>query len=223
MKKILSITLGCILTSGVLAQTSEIKFGVKAGLNLAKTTLSGSSSNTQEKDGSKFLASFHFSGLVDIPISKSFSVQPGLNLSGKGGKSEYGSEDLGIKIEGTDNIMYLEIPVNAVFKTKAFYIGAGPYAAYAVSGKVKRETTTYLGGTSTTTKYEDDIEFGNDKDNDDLKPIDFGLNVLTGYQLSNGVNIGANYGLGLTNLRPEGDSTNKKANSVISLSIGYMF
>ncbi|MGB4776102.1 MAG: outer membrane beta-barrel protein, partial [Daejeonella sp.] len=120
MRKVLTVTLGCILATGVFAQTSEIKFGVKAGVNFAKIALSGSGYDDDQKEGSKFLTSFHFAGLVDIPISNSFSVQPGLSLSGKGSKSEFGSEADG-KLVGKENIMYLEVPVNFVYKNSGFY------------------------------------------------------------------------------------------------------
>ncbi|MGB4775372.1 MAG: porin family protein [Daejeonella sp.] len=222
MKKVVTLALGCVLAGSVLAQTSEIKYGVKAGVNFAKTVFSGSGYTSEAKDASKFLTSFHFSGLVDVPISNSFSVQPGLSLSGKGQKYELENDNSTTKLSGTF-VMYLELPVNAVFKIKGFYIGAGPYAAYALAGKIRSKAVTDNGGVITTDNYEEDIDFGNDKNNDQLKAIDFGLNVLAGYQLTNGFNIGANYGLGLSNLAPGGASTDKKTNSVISVSVGFMF
>ncbi len=35
--------------------------------------------------------------------------------------------------------MYLEVPVNALYKFQSFYVGAGPYAAFALGGKTKAE------------------------------------------------------------------------------------
>ncbi|MGB4774970.1 MAG: hypothetical protein WBP45_07360, partial [Daejeonella sp.] len=88
---------------------------------------------------------------------------------------------------------------------------------------------TVYGAPNITTKFDGDLKFGNnynendDENNDDYKPLDFGLNVLAGYQLTNGFNIGANYGLGLANLNPSGNSNNKESNNVISISVGFMF
>ena len=61
--------------------------------------------------------------------------------------------------------------------------------------------------------------------NDNLKSVDFGVNFLAGYQLSSGLNFGAGYGLGLTNLTPTStSSTNVEQNNrVLSFTLGYAF
>ena len=237
MKKILTLTIGCMLAGSAFAQTSGIKFGAKAGVNVASMAFTGSDYGSDFESDNKIgsTISFHFTGLVDLPVSSSFSVQPGLSLTGKGMKntnSESGTEqgiEYSSKSSQTTNVMYLEIPVNAVYKISGIYFGAGPYAAFAIAGKSKFETTVTIAGATTTVKDEADLKFGNKQSDpnsttgDDYKSNDFGLNFLAGYQLSNGVNIGANYGLGLTNLIPEGTSKNKQSNRVISFSVGFMF
>jgi Outer membrane protein beta-barrel domain len=238
MKKILTLTFGCILAVSTFAQTSGIKFGVKVGVNLAKTALTGSDYGTTSNGTFKsdLVTSFHFSGLVDIPVSSSFSVQPGLSLTGKGTKltnstsgTIAGAAYTG-KVTGTMHDMYLEIPVHLVYKINSIYFGAGPYAAFALAGKATDNETSFTSnGATQTIKGEDrDLKFGNDpgdanSDGDDLKSSDFGLSFLAGYQLKNGVNIGAGYGLGLTNLTPKGTAKDKTSNRVISFSVGFMF
>ena len=51
---------------------------------------------------------------------------------------------------------------------------------------------------------------------------DFGLNFGACVQFESIV-IRAQYGLGLTNLDPEGDSDFEMKNGVIGISLGYMF
>lgn len=51
--------------------------------------------------------------------------------------------------------MYIEVPVNAVYRVNGFYLGAGPYATVALSGKHKSELTS----SGHTANEDRDIEF----------------------------------------------------------------
>ena len=224
MKKIYSVVIACLLTGSAIAQTtsrttsSGIKYGIKAGINFATVSLSGNDVDPEEKDALKSQTSFMIGGLVDIPVGTSFSVQPGLTLSGKGSKSEF--SETGYSSKDQTNIMYLEIPVNAVYKIGGIYFGAGPYAAFALSGKEKWEENM----DGEVDKGEEDLQFGNNPDEDDLRRGDFGINLLGGYQLSNGLNVGLNYGLGLNNILPESsDYDYKGKNRVFSVTVGFTF
>lgn len=225
MKKLYILTLACLLSGVAMAQetsgttASGIKYGIKAGVNFATVSLSGNDVDKEEKDALKSQTSFLIGGLVDIPVGTSFSIQPGLTLSGKGSKSEYSEE--GYSETGQTNVMYLEIPVNAVYKIGGLYLGAGPYAAFAISGKQKEEEKEEG---EPVEKEERDLEFGTDPEKHDLKRGDFGINVLAGYQLSNGLNFGVNYGLGLSNILPDyKDADYKAKNRVFSVTVGFSF
>ncbi|WP_316803841.1 porin family protein [Pedobacter nototheniae] len=218
MKK---LTLSLLMVAGLglaaSAQTSPVKFGVKAGVTFPSLTTSGSDAGG-ETAFNKSTTSFYVGGTVDIPVSEMFSVQPGLSLIGKGGKE---SNLAGTTLSAKINTMYIEIPVNAVVSFKTgdagkVFIGAGPYYAMAISGKLK------VGDQSA------DIKFGKSEDNlgeDDLglRRGDFGVNFLGGFQLNNGLNIHAGYGLGLSNILPEGNGNVKLKNSVISVGVGFSF
>lgn len=186
---------------------SKVKFGIKAGVNFANVTISA-----DELGGGSFspksLTSFHFGGLVDYSFSEKVSIQPALMLSGKGFKVEMGS------IETSMNLMYLEIPVNVVYKLGGVYLGAGPYAAFGLSGKEKYEDSD-----DSDDNYEEDVKFGSG--DEEIKGTDFGVNLLAGYQLTNGLNFGVGYGLGLSNLSNE--SSGEIKNKLFSISVGYSF
>jgi hypothetical protein len=149
-----------------------------------------------------------------------FSIQPGLSLQGKGAEY-FDVADIEIK----ENIMWLEVPVNLVGKIPLgatgtnLFLGAGPYGAVGLAGEIKTENEKT--DQSTTQK----IKFGDeDNNNASRKRTDFGVNFLGGIQLSNGFNIGAGYGLGLTDLRPNGTGGNGQVtNRVLSFSLGYAF
>jgi hypothetical protein len=108
---------------------------------------------------------------------------------------------------------FIEIPVNVVYKFGSgsikFFLNAGPYFAYGIGGKTK------YGGESA------NIKFGSG-DNDDLKPLDFGLNLGAGVEINNFI-ISAHYELGLANLVPAPTDNAEAKNRVIGISIGYLF
>jgi opacity protein-like surface antigen len=200
MKKILlSLGAAFLLAAGAQAQTS---WGLKAGLNFPKITVSGNG----ESESSGTSTNFHVTGYASIPAATNFAIQPGLSLQGKGGKADVLGEDV------TTNLMYLEVPVNAVYYiptgyTGSVFVGAGPYAGLGLSGKVK-------GGDESM-----DIEFGSNAD--EMKRFDWGFNFLLGYKLNNGFLINGGYGLGLGNLsNVDGITSN---NRVFSVGIGYEF
>lgn len=219
MKKI-SLLAAAFLIAGTVAQaqttTSTIggtKWGLKAGVNLAKYSIGKDNADNPTTDNT---TNFHVTGYLDLPVGSMFSVQPGLSLQGKGGENTV----LGVNYK--INTMAVEIPVNLVAKMPigatgtSIFLGAGPYASYALSGEQKITDNS-------NNSVKSDLEFGNDS-GDDLKAADFGVNFLGGVQLNNGFNIGAGYGLGLTDLRPKGSGGNGQINNrVLSFSVGFAF
>ena len=113
---------------------------------------------------------------------------------------------------------YLELPLDFVFNKGMskgmFFIGAGPSLSIGLSGKDKWSDN----GESGTDK----INFGSDED-DDLKSLEAGINVLAGYQFSNGFFISANYNTGLSNIAPGGDEYDVKYhNRYFGINAGFM-
>lgn len=221
MKKI-ALLAAAFLIGGTAANaqttTSTVgttKWGLKVGVNLAKYSFGNDDGDNSTTDHA---TNFHVTGYLDLPVGSMFSVQPGLSLQGKG--AEYVDND---NLEIKDNTMWLEVPVNLVGKIPlgatgtSLFLGAGPYAAFGIAGE--QQTTNKALNTET----ERDFEFG-DESGDDLKALDFGVNFTGGIQLNSGFNIGAGYGLGLTDLRPSGSGGNGQINNrVISFSVGYAF
>ncbi len=198
--------------------SSNIKIGVKAGATFATIAFSGNGSQTSN---SQTLTSLFLGGNVDFPISPIFSVQPGLSIVGKGDK-ESDDDGNGNTSSFTTNLMYLEVPVNllANFRTASgkFFIGAGPYFAFAVSGQSKGEVKNGSQSVSATTT----LKFGT-SDDSDLKGTDLGVNFLAGYELQSGLSINAGYGLGLSNLAPKPIGNQKSSNRVFSVGLGFSF
>jgi hypothetical protein len=215
MKKILLLlTLAAGLNVAVNAQDKPVSFGVKAGVAFPNLSFSamGMSVSADAK------TTFYVGAVADIKVSSMFSVQPGLTYMSKGTKSGgdvFGDEDVTVETESaTINMSYLELPVNLVANFNAgtgkFFVGAGPYAAYALSGNGK------AGG------VKEDMPFGSG--DGEFKRFDFGVNFLAGYQLNNGLNIHAGYGLGLGKIVNDNSGVGLAVkNKVFSVGLGFMF
>jgi len=205
MKKLILSATAVLFSIGAFAQTG---FGLKAGVNLPKYHYSNE--NNDNTSDTKMSTNFHITGYADLPVSPNFAIQPGVSLQGKGAKL-YDGDDLQV----TQNTMWIEVPVNAVAKFPTmgdghFFLGAGPYAAFGISGKNKWETDNG--------SVENDLpefEFGDDGQ----KGFDAGINLLAGYQLGSGLNLGVGYGFGLVDL--DGSENIKQNNRVLSFSVGF--
>ena len=222
MKKqfIVFTTALALCITGVYAQKGEDKlasFGIRAGANM--TTLNGDDF-LGNKLNNDYKTGFHAGINADLFISEGFYLQPGLLYSTKGAK----------KSSNTQNISYIELPVNLLFKPELgagrLLLGAGPYAAYGISGKSK----TKAGEAA----IELDAKFKNKVSAADylnaayyLKPFDFGANVLVGYELNSGFSLQLNGQLGLSEINPEiRDVTTDKRkwkNMGFGASVGYRF
>ncbi len=212
MKKI-TIALGVFLISSV-ATFAQVKVGLTGGVQLASQKNdfnSGSSSgsiNGSERIG--FMAGL----ILDAAFSESFSIRPQILYSVKGTK--YTAAQLGATgAEATATVNYVEVPVQLVYGLSAgpgkVVLGAGPYAAYALNGKLKG---SFQGQTE-----EESIEFGSGQDQ--WKQLDYGVRVSAGYELTAGLLLNGYYSLGLANLSNDATTTTK--NTAYGLSLGFLF
>ena len=153
---------------------------------------------------------------IEIPVSKNFSFQPALNFVQKG--TQYDYSDMGFTEEGKTTVNYLEIPLNVLYNYKVasgtFFAGAGPSIAFGIFGKEK-----YDDGIQ---PYEEDISFGNDPDNDDMRRMDIGLNILGGYRLYNGFFVSTGFNGGLNNLLPGGSDEGSVKSNYFFVKLGFV-
>lgn len=213
MKKVVLAAAAMFFAVGVFAQGQPLGIGLKAGVNFPKYNFSGDNSS----DETKSTTNFHVTAFLDAPLSTYFSVQPGISLQGKGAKYLEGTL-FGNEYEVTQNTMWVEVPVNFVAKLPTahighIFLGAGPYVGVGLSGDNKISSD------------ESSAEFGDFKfgKNETQKGFDFGVNFIGGYQLANGLQINAGYGLGLLDIMPENSGSVKQTNRVWSAGIGFLF
>ena len=210
MKKLL---IAAIAVFGIAfnSYAQEFSFGPKAGVNFA--TLSGDGDDISMKTG------FHVGGAALFKFNEKMGVQAELLYSAQGAKSEYSETDFGYteNQEETLKLDYLNIPFSfKYFIVDGFNVAAGPQASILLSAK--REYDYSYSGPGI-----DESESGEDDVKDFVTPIDFGFHIGAGYQMANGLTFDARYNIGFINVNDFSGSTFDQKNSVIQLSVGYMF
>jgi len=243
MKKLLLSASVILLATGAFAQSTTSttsRFGIKAGVNLAKIHSSGNNDEVYN-DNAKNNVGFNVTAFGDFGVANNLFIQPGISLQNKGVKFEGTTSATAGPITTTTNssvktnVMAIEVPVNAVFNiptgnSGAVQISAGPYIGFNISGKNKGTTTVTTlnnntnASTTATNSVDRDLSFGSATDKDQSS-IDFGANFGLAYRASSGILVGANYGLGLSDLTPKDSraNANKFTNRIIGFSVGYSF
>lgn len=202
MKKV--ILLAIVLTIFKITIHAQTSFGITAGVTSAfiDSKSDGLTLSSDTKAG--FTAGF----TVSSSLAKHWSIRPELNFVQKGATINFTDE----AVKFNTRFNYLELPVNVVYSAKGkFFFGGGPSLAYAISGKYKITGMYTESG---------DLKFGSDADAD-FKTFEFGLNILVGYKLVNGIFFAASYNAGINNISATNDE--KDHNSYFGLRIGYMF
>jgi hypothetical protein len=203
MKKLLFTLAFLSATAATYAQT--INAGLMAGLNLADQI------HVNSRDfGSSMHVGIKVGGILDIAY-QSFAIEPGLFFTQKGENDQSRYSNLnplngGGYVPSKTTLDYIEIPVNFLYKSKVgpganLHFGGGPYIAYGFS-----ESISINGGSDPNHNFT-------------FKKGDYGVNLLAGVTITN-LLIDAGYGLGVRNIDLNGSSAH---NSVISLSVGYLF
>lgn len=188
------------------AQESNLKFGVKGGVNFSNI----STDNAQDN---KMLTGVNLGLFAKLPITSSIAIQPEIYFTTKGSKLTYNN----VFVDGTANfdLNYIEIPVLLVLNiTENFNVHVGPYASYLVSSKVKNAS---------------DVSFYNFESNinsNDFNKFDTGLAAGVGIDLHS-LSIGVRYNYGLIKVGKERDYNGTTytfpdgKNSVISAYLSY--
>lgn len=203
--------------------TAQVSYGIRGGVNFSKwqgEDLQVIEDLLDKTDGylvTKGKTGFHVGAYANIPLSETFSIEPGIGYSKKG-----------YSIKGDFQINTLKIlAINAGAQVQSHYIdipvllkanvanGLQVYAGPQVSFLVRSTLNAKLGvlGISVFNKGIGITERFN--------KVDLGLTGGIGYQFDNGINLRAGYDYGLSKL----DKNDNYAayNRVIKISVGYTF
>ena len=192
MKKVfMTVAFAALAIAGANAQ---VKFGARAGLNLADVAIK----NNDAKIETKMRPAFYVGGLAEYAFNDVTLLDAGLTYSNQGTKAKEGD---GALVQHS-----LNLPVWFKYDFAGFRPKAGLYAGYILSQQTKED-----GKTETA-------------ESDSYNHFDYGIGLGAEYNLSdNGLFFEASYNWGLANLQKNGDSKNYSNNRVIQIGVGYKF
>ena len=200
MKKLLLITVITVFI-GTIAHSQEIRFGIKGGVNMSY--LGGDSDgNFSLTFGTRIDA--HFGGLVEIPLSEKFALQPEVLYSSEG--SDY-SILFGPSYELKLN--YIRVPVLAKYYIiEGLSVELGPSFGFLISAK--RDGYNYEEG-------EDDDELKK------YKSFDTAIAIGASYRLPMGIFFSLRFNAGLMDINDRDGFDIKNQMNVFQISTGYSF
>ena len=222
--------------------SAQLRFGVKAGLNLATVSPSSDLDKFYEDEyigvgfTPKILPSFHLGVQGEYDFSPQLGIGLGLQLNGKGYKVDESFSEDGFRYNYTEKItpLYLQVPLTLNFHKNNFFAAIGPYVAFGLTGKY--DVTIEEDGDKETfdgkIAFENDFDINSDTPVESISPFDVGASLELGYEFGN-IRLSASYNLGLANIYPSKlvdlakddlDIDNFKASHrVIGISAAYMF
>lgn len=185
------------LSMFALSASSQLRFGVKGGLNL-----SGVSGKNIDNFVDKNVTGFQLGASLEWMIKGGFGLESGLLYS-----------ERGMKFRGGDRPKngYIDLPVNIRFKyplskTVQPFVNAGPYISLRISGDGNFD------------------QIWNEVDQQwKAQSFGAGLNFGGGVELFHFLQLGANYGLAMTDNYKESDGNYKVKDRTWSITAAVYF
>lgn len=218
MKRFFGLVCAAMLT---ISASAQVTWNVKAGAGLSWAPVDVSGANYSADSKSHFVGKLGIG--IEAPITQNFSVMPSLEFALKGAKFGYDDED----DETNINLTYLQIPIMAAYRFSLsdrlnMTLKAGPYFAYALSGKIK-------GNGESIDIFKNEVEeYNGERYERKGKRFDAGLVAGVDFEYHRFV-IGLEYEYGLTNFYEfRASYSGNKAketvkNSAAYITVGYKF
>lgn len=201
-------TILCVITIFAFgfSNAQDVKFGIKAGLNLSSWTGDTQGMNLRPRLG------INVGGFAEIRFLDQFSIQPEILYSAQGTRfKNVGATVNGQYFKGDIkwNLSYINIPLMFKYTTNnKSYFEAGPQIGFLLSAKFRGEDIHNL-----------------------YKSTDFGFNLGCGYNFTENIAVGIRYTIGLTDVNDASDEYQDYPdlynasfkNSNFALSLAYKF
>lgn len=188
-----------VVSLGFVQLNAQVSGGIKAGANMTNHIL-----KNMDNTESRMKVGASVGGFVKYDFTNTFGLQVDMMFHYKA------SELKDKRTTSVSDIEYwgMDVPVYAVLSTNTgngkWYLGVGPYAGMGFSAKnTTIDTDLY------------DTKF--------MKRFEFGGASILGYEFTNGIQINANYQLGLLNILDKNRGNSKLRNQYVSLGLGYRF
>ena len=200
-----------LATMAITSQTqAQVKYGVKAGLNLSRFT----------ENFETMKPGFHAGIYAQVKLHPMFSIQPEVLYSMQGATEEETNTTLGqtITAKGVVTSHNIIVPLMLQFTPiRPLTIEAGPQFGFNLGMSLYSEVT--MSGL-----VDDSFEESVDLGEEDYKMFDFGLAAGLKYNVTSNVNVYARYVFGLTPVfeYPEGYD-DKAMNQNLMIGVGFTF
>ncbi|MDL2255253.1 PorT family protein [Parabacteroides sp. OttesenSCG-928-G06] len=200
MKKLISLFVVVVLTSFAFAANAQLRFGIKGGVNISTVSFDKDILSTKNVTG------FHIGPMIEaiVPVL-GVGIDAAILYTQKGMEFE-GVDVLETKV-GNEvvKIDYLDVPIHLKWKIELPlikpYLATGPYLGFRLS---KNEI------------------FNNLEDQIKAKTFGLGWDFGAGVEVLNHLQVGFNYGLGLTdNYKLGKESAGKNRGWMITAAIMF--
>lgn len=176
------------------------QFGIKGGMNV---------SSVSENDA-KSKIGFYAGAFANVPVAKSFSIQPEILYTQYGAKHEETTP--GMTLSYTAKLDYIAVPVMFQYNaTPEFFLEAGPEFGFLVSAKTKSEAVVSGVKASNTENIKSE-----------LNGFNFGLGLGAGYYFTKNIGITARYVAGFTDIAKDNSGDAVKNNN-FQVGLAYKF
>jgi len=203
MKNKNSIVLAVVLTLLSTSLFAQVKVGLRTGLAVSTLADKG-----DLLDNSNVTLGYTAGSFLLVPFNNSFSLRPEINYTRKGRSDE--TTELNTVVKTDFRVHYLQVPVLLQYRDatsfkntgSAFYINAGPYAAFALNSDVKGGASVSLTESNKT---------------------DWGATIGIGYQMplfKQDLCFDLRYDMGLSDIANQPAGYHTKA---LSLTVGILF
>lgn len=225
MKRICTIT-AIILFIAVTSQAQQYRIGMIGGIHQS-SVIEQSNQPGWDSLKNKYSArtGIHFGFIANLPFRTGSDLyfQPGIIFSNKGRKfaERYDTTvSQTLYMNSSEFINYLELPLNLVYKfrlgkTAKFIIGAGPYASFFYTGKIKTETVSKTGDYTVDENKDPAVGNGAGK----YAVLDYGVNGLAGFEFGR-LFLTANYSRGLKDFYKPENYTASLRHEVMGMTVG---
>jgi OmpA-OmpF porin, OOP family len=225
MKRICT-TAAIMLFVAALSNSQPYRIGMIGGIHQSKVLETADLPGWDSlKNKYSARTGIHFGFMANLPFNtgSNFYFQPSMIFSNKG-RSFAMRYDTAISqtltVNSSEFINYLEMPLNLVYKfqlsrTSRFLIGAGPYASFFYTGKLKTETVSKNG--DYTVDENKDPAVGNAPGK--YAVFDYGVNGLAGFEFGR-LFLTANYSRGLKDFYKPENYTATLKHEVMGMTVG---
>ena len=214
MKKVLFLLAAFVFCLQINGFSQKSRVGFYTGYTNAN--MYGKIGGERVKDDA--LSGITFGLILDAPISKShISFTPTLSYAQKG-RVTFNENSRASNLKEWIALRYAELNANFVYNTNGakgnWFIGGGPSISFDLPSKKVSKTDDL--------KTETNINFGQEA-NSDIRGIDYGANLITGFRMKGGFFVSLNYTVGIRNLVPVQDGNdNAIRNHSLGINLGFL-